>query len=363
MTVTNEVATPCLLVDAAVVKRNLQRLADYTKANGIGLRPHTKTHKSVKLARMQLELGAVGLAVAKPGEAAVMVEAGDDVLVAYPVVSPQGCEVLAELAQQKTVRVDVDSMVGVQHLSEAAKRKGSTLGVLVEFDVGLKRTGVQTASQTLELARAIDQAAGLRLDGLMIYPGHVRTSPEQQNKELEAVTDLVAEALELWRGDGLEAKIVSGGSTPTAYQSHQVKGVTEIRPGTYVYNDMNTVARGYCTIDDCAARVLTTVVSDAVPGQVVIDAGSKMLSSDGCMGDKNLGFGHVVEYPQARIAWMNEEHGVLDMSKCDAVPKVGDRVTVIPNHVCPCVNLQDAFWWVEDGEVQRCCVDARGKVA
>lgn len=359
----SDLATPCLVIHGHVVKRNLERLASYTNLHGIGLRPHTKTHKSHKLASMQIDLGAVGLAVAKVGEAKVMAEDCNDLLVAYPVVAPQRCKALATLAREKTVRVAADSSTGIRALSGASTKMGTTLGVLVEFDVGLKRTGVQTPDQTLQMAREVDKAPGLRLDGLMIYPGNIRAASDEQTESLQAINALLEETLDLWRCDGLEAAIISGGSTPTAYQSHLVRAVTEIRPGTYAYNDMNTVYRGYVSLEDCAARVIVTVVSDAVPGQVVIDAGSKMLSSDRCAGQLDLGFGHIIEYPHARIAWMNEEHGVVNISDCDTAPSVGDRLTVIPNHICPCVNLQDTFWWVEgEAPPQLLKVDARGKV-
>jgi D-serine deaminase-like pyridoxal phosphate-dependent protein len=167
-----------------------------------------------------------------------------------------------------------------------------------------------------------------------------------------------------WRRSGLEARIVSGASTPTAYQSHLVGHLTEIRPGTYVYNDMNCV-RGQCAaLDDCAARILATVVSTAVPGQVVLDAGSKTLTSDRCGPAPDSGHGHVLEYPQAKITKLSEEHAQVDVTACDRAPKVGERVTVIPNHICPCVNLQDQVWWKEEGSPPRAImVEARGKVS
>jgi D-serine deaminase-like pyridoxal phosphate-dependent protein len=360
---TMNIHTPCLVIDGAVAQRNIESLAAYTKSKGLGLRPHTKTHKSLKLARMQIDAGAVGLAVAKVGEAKVLAEACDDLLAAYPVISPQRCEELGRLACDRAVRVVADSLAGVRVLTDAAFKTGGTLGVLVEMDIGMKRTGVQTPEASLQLAREIDDAPGLRLDGIMFYPGHIRLQPDQQQAPLEVIDAVLMETIDLWSRSGLEAAIISGGSTPTAYQSHMITRMTEIRPGTYVYNDMNTVRGGYVSTDDCAARVLVTVVSDAVPGQVVIDAGSKMLSSDRCSGAPDAGFGHVVEYPQAWIARLSEEHGMVEISGCDTRPSVGDRITIIPNHICPCVNLQDAVWWLDrDGSLETLAVDARGRV-
>ena len=358
------IPTPALVIDAKVVARNLRRMADYVKAHGLNLRPHTKTHKSVLLGRRQLELGAVGLTVAKVGEAKVMAEASDDVLMAYPAVDPARCAELAALARGRTVRVGLDSTTAADALAAAARSAGATVGVLVDLDVGHHRTGVQSPEAALALAQHVDRQPGLRLDGVMFFPGHVWPEPDEQGASLGPIDDLLGEVLGLWAEHGLNASIVSGGSTPTAYQSHHMKRLTEIRPGTYVFNDMNCVTGGYATLDDCAARVVCTVVSDAVPGQVVVDAGTKTLTSDRCHPAPDSGHGHVVEYPAAKVTKLSEEHGQVDVTACGGRrPKVGERVTIIPNHICPCVNLQDRLYWLEGGEPPHPMnVDARGKV-
>jgi D-serine deaminase-like pyridoxal phosphate-dependent protein len=180
---------------------------------------------------------------------------------------------------------------------------------------------------------------------------------------LRAVDAMVCETVSLWQTHGLAAPIVSGGSTPTAFQSHHITHLTEIRPGTYIFNDMNSVAGGFCGLDDCAARIVCTVVSDAVPGQVVIDAGSKTLSSDRRHDDPDAGFGHIVEFPDAKITRLSEEHGQVDVRRCDRAPKVAQRVTVIPNHICPCINLQSQVFWQEpDRPLLPIPVEARGCV-
>ena len=358
-----DLPTPAILVDGDAVRRNVARMAAYAKEHGLRLRPHTKTHKSTLLARMQLEHGAIGLTVAKAGEAEVMAGAADDLLVAYPAVDRQRCATLAELARTRAVRVAVDSAFAADALAAAARAAGVVVGILVDLDVGLHRTGVQTPAEAVALARHVAGSRGLRLDGLFFYPGHVGGPSAGQREKLAAVDALVAETLVLFMRDGLEAAIVSGGSTPTAYQSHLVSGVTEIRPGTYVYHDMNGVRGGFATLDDCAARVVATVVSTAVPGQFVIDAGSKTLTSDRCGPAPDSGHGHVVEYPDAKIVKLTEEHGQVDVRQSARVPKLGERVSVIPNHVCPCVNLQDRVWWREGGgEARAVAVDARGRV-
>ena len=358
------IPTPYILIDAAVVRRNVERLAAYAKSHRLGLRPHTKTHKSKMLARMQLEAGAAGLTVAKPGEAAVMAEVCDDILMAYPAVDPGNCEELARLARSKTIRVGVDSILAVDHLATAARSAGSTIGIMVDIDAGNHRTGVQNADEALALAQHVAGQRGVRLDGLMFFPGHHSTTPPaEQDAELLRIDTMLHEVIDLWRRHGLEARIVSGGSTPSATQSHLITRMTEFRPGTYVFNDMNCVHGGCARLDDCAARIITTVVSTAVPGQVVLDAGSKTLTSDRCGPAPESGHGLIIEYPQARITKLSEEHAQVDVTACDRAPKIGQRVTVIPNHICPCINLQDRVWWQEPGESPRSIpVDARGRV-
>ena len=342
----------------------MERMAAYARSHELRLRPHTKTHKSKLLAQMQLDAGAAGLTVAKPGEAAVMAEAADDILMAYPAVHSEGCRVLAELAQSKTVRVAVDSVFAADALASAARSAESTIGLLVDLDVGHHRTGVPNGREALQLAQHISRTPSLRLDGILFFPGQFSaTQPQEQVPGLVAIDAKLAEVLELWSKSGLEAKIVSGGSTPTAMQSHRVTRLTEIRPGTYVFNDMNCVHGGCATLEDCAARIVATVVSTAVPGQVVLDAGSKTLTSDRCGPAPESGHGYVVECPRAKVTKLSEEHAQVDITACDRAPKVGDRVTVIPNHICPCINLQDRIWWQESGENPRPIpVDARGKV-
>ena len=357
-------ATPALVIDSATVERNIKRLAVYADEQDLDVRPHTKTHKSRELAAAQLAAGALGLTVAKVGEAEVMSEVGSDLLVAYPAIDPARTERLAKLARHFTIRVAVDSVEAAEALAVAARRTSSTIGILVDIDVGQHRTGVQTSAASLKLAQFVDRVAGLRLDGIMCYPGQIWFPPAQQRPALEGVSDVLAEALDLWAKHGLEARAVSGGSTPTAYQSHLVPEYTEIRPGTYIFNDLNTARGGFCTLEDCAARIVATVVSTAVPGQFVLDAGTKTLTSDRCATAPESGHGLVCEYPDAKIVKLSEEHAQVDARDCQQAPKLGERVTVIPNHICPCINLQDSVWLREpDGRLEKLTIDARGKLS
>jgi D-serine deaminase-like pyridoxal phosphate-dependent protein len=361
-----EVPTPAIVIDAQIVRRNLKRMADYTKAHGLNLRPHTKTHKSRTIGRMQRELGAIGLTVAKPGEAEVMAEVCDDVLMAYPAVDAARAAQIAALARRIKITIALDSTVAADVMSEAANSAGTNVGVLVDIDAGLHRTGVQGPQAALALAQHVARKPGLELEGLLFYPGQVGGTAADQLPMLAGIDALLGETLSLWSRSGLEARIISGGSTPAAYQSHHVKRLTEIRPGTYVFNDMNCVHGGFgIALDDCAARIVCTVMSDAVPGQIVIDAGSKALTQDRCGPAPDSGFGCVVELPGATITRLSEEHGQVDVRNCSGrIPKVGERVSVIPNHICPCVNLQDRVYWREPGgqEPRPLEVDARGRV-
>lgn len=357
-------ATPAMVIDAVTVFRNVARLAAYASEHELDVRPHTKTHKSRQLGALQISAGAIGLTTAKVGEAEVMADVADDVMVAYPAIDPARTARLAKLARHATVRVAVDSLLGAKRLAEAANRVSSTIGIMVDLDVGMGRTGMQTPSETLKMAQFVDATPGVRLDGLFCYPGHIGGPASEQEAALRAVSDKLDAVLRLWEDHGLQARIVSGGSTPTAFQSHLVPEYTEIRPGTYIYNDMNTVRGGYCTLDDCAARIHCTVVSTAVPGQVVIDAGTKTFTSDQYGPAPDLGYGLIVEYPTALIMRLTEEHGQVDVRACGAPPQLGERVTVIPNHICPCVNLQDTVWWRdESGELAELTIDTRGRLS
>jgi D-serine deaminase-like pyridoxal phosphate-dependent protein len=360
----DDIPTPALVIDAQITRRNIDRLAHYAASHKLGVRPHTKTHKNRMLAEMQLAAGAVGLTAAKVGEAEQMAEVGDDILLAYPAIDPGRTARVARLAREKTVRVAIDSATAVEILASAAKGAGATIGLLVDIDVGMGRTGVATPEDALKLAQLISNTPGVRLDGIMCYPGQVWAPADKQGEALTPIAAKLQQTIDLWRKSGLEAKIVSGGSTPTAYQSHLVPQLTEMRPGTYIFNDMNCVRGNYATLDDCAARIVVTVVSDAVPNQIVIDAGTKTLTSDRCHPDPDSGHGYIVEYPNTKIKKLSEEHGQVDVSASVKAPKIGERVTVIPNHICPCVNLQDNLWWLErDGEVRQLRVDARGKLS
>ena len=297
--------------------RNIERLADYADEHDLDVRPHTKTHKSRQVGDLQMAAGAVGLTAAKVGEAELMAEVADDILLAYPAIDPARTARLAQLAgtcarrASPSIRSDGAKLLGRSR--QPAQRDDRHPGRSRRRH-GTHRTADRRPKR-LKLAQYVDATAGpaARRPVLLSRP-HRRFRPaEQEPRHCTAVSDKLAETLRLWCDHGLQARIVSGGSTPTAFQSHLVPEYTEIRPGTYIYNDMNTVRGGYCKLDDCAARIVCTVVSTAVPGQVVIDAGSKTLTSDLCGPRPESGHGYIVEYPEARIAKLTEEHGQVDI--------------------------------------------------
>lgn len=359
-----KLATPALTIDLDVLERNLDRMAAMCRRNGVGLRPHIKTHKAPEVARMQLARGAVGLTVAKVGEAEVMAEAGlDEILVAFPIYGAEKLKRLAAIARSRRVMVSLDSEAVARELSCAAQAQGSTVGVLVEFDAGFHRCGLPPGPACVELAKKIDAMPALKFRGLMTYFGQVWGSREERRHDSLKAAEEVGKALAAFEEARMSVEILTGGSTPSAEFAGEIRGLTEIRPGTYVYNDLNTLYQGACSLEDCAARVVATVVSTAVPGRAILDAGSKTFSSDPLRSGPATGFGLVVEAPDAPLIKLNEEHGYLDTTKSSRRFKVGDVVTVIPNHVCTCVNMHDEVFVHRGGEVTGTWrVAARGKV-
>ena len=354
--------TPSLVVDLDRHDRNLRRAADYAAAHHLHLRPHVKTHKATAVAAEQLRLGARGLTCATPFEAEVMAEVCDDLLVAYPPVGRWRAARIAALPSRVRVIVALDSSHALAEIGAAACAARRTIGVYVELDLGMRRVGVPDVDDAIRLARAAQGQPGVEFAGIAFYPGHVREPMAEQDAALGVLQGSLTRALEQFAGAGVAAPVVSGGSTPTLWRTHELQGVTEFRPGTYVYNDRTTAAIGACDRDDCALTVLATVVSTAVPGQAVIDAGAKSLGREPVRGAAGEGFGQLLDRPDVLVERMSEEHGVLDLRATDWRPEVGERVRVIPNHVCIAVHLNDLVYGVRgDRVVTSWPIDARGR--
>ena len=359
-----DLETPAVVVDLDVMERNISRMAEYCRSHNLRLRPHTKSHKIPELAKRQLDQGAQGITVAKIGEAEVMLAAGfTDILIAYPIIGQGKGEKLADLATRAEIIVSLDSVDVARAISEAAKKRDVRVGILVEMDVGFQRCGVTKEDEVLKVARSVADLPGLEFKGLMFFPGHLQV-PERERAELRvSVNEFLARSLAKLEDAGLPVSIVSGGSTPTAREGHLFTGVNEIRPGMYIFNDRNMMSVGVASIEDCALSVITTVVSTSVPGRAIVDAGSKTLSSDTHQITDGSGFGMVKTDPDAEVERLSEEHGNLNIACSTGSYRVGERLEIIPNHVCTTVNMHNQIYGVRGGRVESVWeVAGRGKV-
>ena len=356
----SDLETPVALIDWGRVRANARAVADYCARHGIAWRPHVKTHKSVEVARLQIQVGAQGLTVATPHEAEVMARVTPDLLLAYPPVGPTKVERVVSLPDHVQLLVGLDSEEALRPLATAAAERGREVGILVEADLGMRRVGIPDAQNVARLAAVTRDLPGVRYAGIMFYPGHVRVPVDAQTDLLSALADRLGKLLGTLGTNGLSPGIVSGGSTPTLWRSHELPGLTEVRPGTCIYNDRDIHTLGACAEDDLAYSVLATVVSTAVPGQAVIDAGSKALAKEPFRAGGG-GFGVLMGRPLVRVRALSEEHGILDLTDVDWQPSVGDRVRVIPNHVCVSVNLQERVWALEGERVRPVALEGRGR--
>lgn len=345
--------TPAVVIDRDLVEANLKRAADYAAANGLKLRPHIKTHKLPLFAKRQLELGAIGITCQKIGEAEIMADAGiGDIFLPYNIMGSGKLDRLAALHDRITISVTADSAATIEGYAGKFTDPAHPLHVLVECDTGAGRCGVQSPEQALALAKRIVAAPGLHFGGLMTYP------PRGKGAEIEAWFEA---ALTLFKAHGIDIETISSGGSPDLYRSAIVRSATEHRPGTYIYSDRMQVSFGHGTLDDCALTVLATVVSRPTPDRAVLDAGSKALAADTCLAP---GYGHLVEYPDAVITALSEEHAVVDLTNCASKPAIGDKVRVIPNHVCVVSNLFDVVNLIENGNVvETLPVAARGRMS
>jgi D-serine deaminase-like pyridoxal phosphate-dependent protein len=339
-----DVETPVAVIDLDRLEANLADLQSYADEHAIALWPHAKTHKSPEIGLRQLELGAAGLTVAKTGEAQVFQEAGvPRILLHYPALGEAKWQRLAGIAAAGVeLTVAVDSVAPAEGLGRALGARGLSADVLVELDVGLHRTGQTTVEGAVALAERLAGLPGLEVAGISCYPGHCRRGDPDAREKVRAVDELLRAAASAFDEAGLRRDRISGGSTPTRDLTHTTC-VNELRAGTYALLDRNEA-------DDtrCALWIETTVVSDSVPEQVVVDGGSKTFTSD---PHPEGGHGSVLGAPGARFVRMNEEHGYLDVSSAGERPHVGDHLRIVPNHACGCINLHDGALAVRDGVV------------
>jgi D-serine deaminase-like pyridoxal phosphate-dependent protein len=344
-----ELDTPALTIDLDIVERNIATTQQYYTERGLGFRPHIKTHKLPILAHKQIAAGAIGIAVQKLGEAEVMAAAGiDDILVCYNILGGPKLERLTRLARQVTISVVADSAVTVDGMAAASSAEDVSIGVLIEMDTGGGRVGVQTPEEAVRLAERVARAKGLRFLGLMTFP----TTDKTQQMFEETMAKL--------EGAGLPAEVRSGGGSGRRFRVHETPAITEHRAGTYVYGDTTMVEGGACTREECAMKVLATVVSRPTPERAIIDGGSKTFTND---HPSALGYGYFPDFPGAVLYGQSEEHGHVNVAACPRKPEVGEKLWVIPRHACGTTNLHDEVVATRGGRIEAVWpIPARGKL-
>ena len=364
----DDLPTPSLVVDLDTMGANIDRWQEMATRNGVKLRPHIKTHKVTEIALRQLERGASGIAAAKPTEAEVFFEAGcRDIVLAYPTVGADKWARMARMAREAKVTVNVDSEIAARGLSDAASASGATIQIQIEIDTGLRRCGFDPMdSAGIEaLARLVMSLPGLEFEGVTTHRGKfserlaAMTNDEAGREEGQLMVD-VADRL---RAKGLPVAEVTAGGTITGPGVAKVDGITEVRAGTYVFNDAMQVAYGAANPENVALSVLATVVSTRRAGHATIDAGSKTFSGDRAVVS-GAGASEVVARAvelDARVMRITEEHGMLELGEGVCV-EIGQKLRFTPFHVCTAVNLSDELVAVRDGVVQEVWpVRARGK--
>lgn len=360
------IETPCVVINNDAVNTNIVKMAAAVNRAGVQLRPHAKTHKLPEMALRQLKAGATGITVAKLAEAEVMAADGvKDIFVAYPIVVSSKLERAVKLVKSGVrLIIGVDSLEGAKQISAVASRHGIQLEARLEIESGLSRTGA-LPSVAVELAKKIASLEGVALSGIFTYRGamlggeptmDLRAAGHEEGRIMTAAADAIRKA-------GVDIKDISVGSSPTALYAAEIEGITEVRPGTYIYQDRMQAEFGLCSIHDCAGAVWATVVSRPAPDRIVIDGGSKTFATDVQPGKPPLhlkGFGHIMGDHDAVFERMNEEHGVIRISP-DRDYRVGDVIAIIPNHICSTVNLHNFVYLQQtDGGLVKVTVAARG---
>ncbi|KGJ74240.1 alanine racemase [Cryobacterium roopkundense] len=352
-TAAQNVPTPSLVIDEERLDDNIAGMAAFAARAGLALRPHVKTHKSVEIARRQVAAGAIGITVATISEAEVFATAGmTDIFIAYPLwLDDDKARRLREILQITPLLIGIDSVEGAARLASGTEGLTNRLSVLVEIDSGHHRSGVSAA----EAGHVASAAAGLGLDvvGVFTFPGH-SYSPEKRQAAAADEMHALAAAVAALAGEGITARIVSGGSTPSV-EFADASVLTDLRPGVYVFGDAQQWELGTCSPESIALTVLATVVS-RTPERVVADAGSKALAAD--RGAFSTGFGRLLDHPEARLSAISEHHVTITGLECAP----GTRLRVVPNHVCNAVNLADAYVVMREGQIVATWpVDARGR--
>ena len=352
MTLSADLDTPAVTILLDRLEDNIARAQATLDRHGVGNRPHIKTHKIPAIGKMQMAAGAIGLTLQKLGEVEVFVDAGvaDDLLLTFNIVGTTKTDRLMELSSRvKRLAVVADNEIVVRGLSEAGQRHGRDVPLLIECDTGFGRNGVQSPEAARALARYAMNMPRIRFEGIMTFPA-----------KGQAAADFLSRTIELFAEGPHQPSRRLGRRLAGARPIGDFPMLTEHRAGTYVYNDLMMVGSGAATLDNCAMHVRTTVVSRPTEDRAIIDAGSKVLTREQYFLKD---FGRVVEYPEAVVANLSEEHGIIDLSRSAAKPQIGEVISVIPNHCCVVSNMVDEVYGVRDGKVEVTWpVAARGAV-
>ena len=348
----SELDTPAVTIRLDRLEANILRAQAALDRHGIANRPHIKTHKIPAIGKRQIEAGAIGITCQKLGEVEAFVDAGisGDILVTYNIVGEAKTGRLMALTKRvDRLAVVLDNEAVARGLSEAARRHDGEVRFLIECDTGMGRNGVQSPDEAFGLAQLAINLPRMHFEGLMTYPN-----------AFPRTNEFFERALALFKGAGIPVPVVSGGGSPALGSVEKFPMLTEHRAGTYVYNDVIMVTAGAASWDDCAMQIRLTVVSRPTADRATLDAGSKVLTSDQYFLKD---YGRIVEYPEARIVALSEEHATVDLSACKDRPEIGEVVNVIPNHCCVVSNMVDEVFGIRDGAVEVVWpVAARGKV-
>ncbi len=347
--------TPCVVIDLDKVEFNIAAMQKVAADAGISLRPHAKTHKIPQLAHKQIQAGAIGITVAKLGEAEVMATAGiQNILIAYPIIGEKKLERLIKLSQQAQITVAVDSYEAAYGISQFAAREKAMISLLIEMDCGFRRVGLQPGQPVLALAQKIVQFPGVRLEGILTFAGHSYDAADEAALLAIGIEEgrLAIETAQLLEDHLIPVNVISAGSTPSSRYVAKVPGITDIRPGTYIFGDLMKVEIGAHELADCALTVKVTVISRPSPDRAVVDAGTKIFTMDGGNSPVGTGRGLVVGHPGIQVAWFTEEHGMLELSVDEQALKIGDTLEIIPVHCCAVINMVDEVAAVRGEQIE-----------
>lgn len=354
--------TPAVAIELDTVERNIRSLVENAAAFGIAHRPHIKTHRSVELAKLQLKLGAKGITCAKLGEAEVMADAGiTDIFLCYPLIGADKLARLKKLLSKANVSTLINSVEGAKGLSDLGVSMGKKIPVRIDLDGGIQRGGLCPGEPALDFAKSVQNLPGIQIIGLMYYGGLIYHEKDRAGMERIARRehDELVQTANLLRENGFSMEVLSGGTSFSGKMPELLRDITEIRSGHYIFNDCGQLFSGFASEDDCAMRIVLSVVSMVDSHHAILDAGTKILTSDVC--ERHPGYGYVIGHPEMTITALNEEHAFLE-SETPLTVKIGDKLAIIPNHCCVVCNMVDEVFGIRNGKLDhKIRIDARGK--